>query len=200
MYCDAERCVGEGLEAQIAALGNGHTKRGVEPCCSGSWARHNRNVQPKVWLIAALRAPFPPPEGCRVDLDVLYRIATVDNAAHAALGTRFVAAGARSAELELDWRSELTDHDGGLANGVLAALLDHACSLATVLAANGAVAYAGTMSLRVEYWRRPAAGAGVRARGECEFLGASSAHLRGEVCQAGTVIALARSIVAVTPL
>lgn len=153
---------------------------------------------PRVDRIAANRAPFLPPPGCRVDLDDLYEIAVSKNAAHKALGTRFVGVGACAAELELEWRPDLADRDGALAGGVLAELLDHACSLATVMAANGTVRHAGTMSLRVEYLARPAAGAGVRVTGQCEHLGTATAHVRGEVRQAGALVAVARSIIAVS--
>jgi hypothetical protein len=118
------------------------------------------------------------PPGSLLDPAYLFTVATVTNAAHAALGTELVAVLPQHAVIRLGRRLAHTEHDGTWAPGVVAALADHVCSFTGVLGLGDVVHFGGTMSLRVEHaapcasswlvaraWARPGPGSVLRVDG-----------------------------------
>lgn len=116
--------------------------------------------------------------GSLLDPAYLFSVATITNAAHAALGTELVVVGAAHAVIRLRRRVEHTEHDGTWAPGVVAALADHVCSFTGVVALGDVAHFGGTMSLRVEHtvpcattwlvaraWARPGPGSVLRVEG-----------------------------------
>jgi acyl-coenzyme A thioesterase PaaI-like protein len=139
------------------------------------------------------------PPGARLALDEVWAVAVTGNVAHQRLGTRLVAIDRCGATLEWPWREDLVV-EGRLPNGVVATLLDHACSLASLVALDDVSLFGGTMGLRVEYLRQAPAGGALIARARCHALGTAVAHVAGSVFPAGapeTVIAIAACSVAV---
>ena len=108
------------------------------------------------------------PEGCVLDLGQVLAVATQTNAAHHAMGTELLALERHGVTLGLAWRDDLVEVvGGGLANGVLATLLDHACSLAVWLSLNDPTSGGATMGVRVDYFAPTEPGEGVHVRAEC---------------------------------
>jgi acyl-coenzyme A thioesterase PaaI-like protein len=118
------------------------------------------------------------PAGSLLEPAYLYSVATITNAAHAALGTELVAVEHRHAVIRLRRRVEHTEADGTWAPGVVAALADHVCSFTGVVALDDVAHFGGTMSLRVEHaapcastwlvaraWARPGPGSVLRVDG-----------------------------------
>jgi uncharacterized protein (TIGR00369 family) len=103
----------------------------------------------------------------------------------AALGFRFVSAGAGRGSIEVPWREDLVgDPDTGvIAGGVVTSLLDHTCGLAITSAAyaniDGPFGTA-TLDLRIDYMRAAAPRAGVTAEAHCYKLTRSIAFVRAE--------------------
>ena len=92
------------------------------------------------------------PEGCTLDLVRVLAVATQTNAAHHDMGTELLALERHGVTIGLAWRDDLAEIDGGgLANGVMAVLLDHACSLAAFLSVNDEARGGATMGLRVDH-------------------------------------------------
>jgi uncharacterized protein (TIGR00369 family) len=111
---------------------------------------------------------LPFPAGIRIDPVRFRAWAESLNRWHAAMGTRLVAVDEWSVTLAMPWQPHLAAADGaGLANGVLAALLDHACALAGMLTTGDETKSGGTMGLRVDHLAptRPGFGVHVVARG-----------------------------------
>jgi acyl-coenzyme A thioesterase PaaI-like protein len=124
----------------------------------------------------------PRPAGSRVDLDYVHAVAMVTNLAQAAMGTELLALARHGATVGLAWREDLADRPGGgLAPGVLACLLDHACGLAALMAVDDHHRLGGTMGLRVDHLAGAEPGRGVVAVGECVRRNDHVAHVRGEV-------------------
>src|SRR5438045_7683684 len=102
------------------------------------------------------------PEGCVLDLARVLAVATQTNAAHHEMGTELLTLERHGLTLGLAWRDDLVEVEGGgLANGVLAALLDHTCSLAAFLSVNDEQRGGATMGLRVEHLAPTEFGKGV---------------------------------------
>lgn len=94
------------------------------------------------------------PAGTRLEAQHLLDVTIRTNAAHAALGTELVGVGPAEACIRLRFRPALAGHDPRRwANGVLAAMLDHVCSLTAVVTLGDDARFGGTMGLRVEYGR-----------------------------------------------
>jgi acyl-coenzyme A thioesterase PaaI-like protein len=110
--------------------------------------------------------PLKPPEGSTLDLTHVHRVATEINAAHRAMGTELIAVERHGATVALGWREDLTEAGGGLAPGVLAALLDHVCSLTALLALDDEARFGTTMSLHLDYLEPALSGRSVHARAE----------------------------------
>ncbi len=143
------------------------------------------------------------PDGCHIDLEFLHAVATETNQAHKALGTQLLAIERHGVTIGLPWRSDLAaNSEGTLANGVLATLLDHACSLAAFLSFNGDYRHGGTMSLRVEYVKPLRPYSPVRVRAHCEETTDAVAYVYGAVFHpdmSGELLAIARCTIAVVP-
>lgn len=108
------------------------------------------------------------PAGTNIDPVRFRAWAETLNRWHAAMGTRLTVVGEGTVTLTMPWQPHLAAADGaGLANGVLAALLDHACALAGMLTTGDEAKAGGTMGLRVDHLAptRPGAGVHVVARG-----------------------------------
>jgi acyl-coenzyme A thioesterase PaaI-like protein len=112
------------------------------------------------------RPPLTRPEGSTLDLARLYLVATDTNAAHKAMGTELLAVERHAATVALAWREDLTDVSGGLAPGVLAALLDHVCSLTALLSLDDEERFGTTMSLHLDYLEPALARRPVHGRAE----------------------------------
>lgn len=103
----------------------------------------------------------------------------------AALGFRFVSAGAGRGSIEVPWREDLVgDPDTGvIAGGVVTSLLDHTCGLAITSAAHadiGGPFGTATLDLRIDYMRAAAPRAGVTAEAHCYKMTRSIAFVRAE--------------------
>ena len=108
------------------------------------------------------------PDGCTLDLARVLAVATETNAAHHDMGTELLALERHGVTIGLAWRDDLTETDGGgLANGVMAVLLDHACSLAAFLSVNDESRGGATMGLRVDHLASAQSGKGVHVRAVC---------------------------------
>ncbi|MEO5838844.1 MAG: PaaI family thioesterase [Acidimicrobiales bacterium] len=122
------------------------------------------------------------PEGCVLDLGQVWAVATQTNAAHYAMGTELLAVERHGVVLGLAWRDDLVEVvGGGLANGVLATLLDHACSLAVWLSVNDETNGGATMGARVDYFSPAEPEMGVHVRAECVHRGDYVGFVRGTV-------------------
>jgi acyl-coenzyme A thioesterase PaaI-like protein len=120
------------------------------------------------------------PEGCVLDLGQVLAVATQTNAAHHAMGTELLSLERHGVTLGLAWRDDLVEVEGGgLANGVLATLLDHACSLAVWLSLNDPTSGGATMGVRVDYFAPTEPGKGVHVRAECVHRGDLVAFVKG---------------------
>ena len=143
------------------------------------------------------------PEGCVLDLGQVLAVATQTNAAHHALGTELLSLERHGVTLGLAWRADLVEVDGGgLANGVLATLLDHACSLAVWLSVNDETNGGATMGVRVDYFAPTEPGMGVHVRAECVHRADYVAFVKGTVFQADrpdAVLAMGTCTVAKQP-
>ncbi len=93
------------------------------------------------------------PAGSALDPVMVFDVATRTNRAQAALGTQLLAVTARSATIRTPWRADLAA--GGpterWANTVVAMLIDHACSLAALIALGDVDRWAGSLDLRVDH-------------------------------------------------
>jgi acyl-coenzyme A thioesterase PaaI-like protein len=128
------------------------------------------------------RDPLARPEGSTLDLARVHAVATTTNRAHHALGTELLALERHGATVGLAWRADLADvADGGLSAGVLACLLDHACSLAALMSADDVVRPGSTMGLRVDHLAAPRPGAAVHVVAECVGRADRVLFVRGEV-------------------
>ncbi|MEO8695261.1 MAG: hypothetical protein ABI658_17180 [Acidimicrobiales bacterium] len=120
------------------------------------------------------------PEGCVLDLGQVLAVATQTNAAHRAMGTELLGLERHGVTLGLAWREDLVDVvGGGLANGVLATLLDHALSLAVWLSVNDENNGGATMGVRVDYFARTEPRLGVHVRAECVHRADYVAFVKG---------------------
>ena len=97
-----------------------------------------------------------------IDLALVRAVATETNRAQRSMGTQLIAVERHGVTIELPWRDDLTDADGGLAPGVLAALLDHACSLAALVSLDDPARFGTTISLRVDQLEPATPGRAVR--------------------------------------
>jgi len=104
----------------------------------------------------------------------------------AALGFRFVSAGAGKGSLEVPWREDLVgDPDTQvIAGGVVTSLLDHTCGLAVASAAHTFPFSTATLDLRIDYMRPAAPRAGVVAEAHCYKLTRSIAFVRAQAWDA----------------
>ena len=123
--------------------------------------------------------PLAQPEGSTLDLTHLHKVATEINAAHRAMGTELLAVERHGATVALAWREDLTEAGGGLAPGVLAALLDHVCSLAALLSLDDEARFGTTMSLHLDYLEPANSGHPVHARAECIREASGVVFVRG---------------------
>jgi uncharacterized protein (TIGR00369 family) len=102
----------------------------------------------------------------------------------AALGFRFVSAGAGRGSIEVPWREDLVgDPDTEvIAGGVVTSLLDHTCGLAINAATHAAGGPFGTatLDLRIDYMRPAAPRAGITAEAHCYKMTRSIAFVRAE--------------------
>jgi acyl-coenzyme A thioesterase PaaI-like protein len=120
------------------------------------------------------------PAGSRIDLDELVAVATWTNVAHRLLGTRLLAVERHGVTIGVDWREDLVADVGtaALMSGLIACLVDHACSLAVHVGLDGAPAYGGTIGLRVDHLGPLAPRRGVHARAETHRITTTVAHAR----------------------
>ena len=143
------------------------------------------------------------PEGCTLDLTYVLAVATQTNVAHRELGTEVVALERHGVTLGVAWRADLVEREGGgLANGVLATMLDHTCSLAVLMTINDERLGGATMGLRVDHLVPAEPGRGVHVRAECMHRGSRVAYVQGVAFhpeQPDTIIARATCTVAVQP-
>ena len=143
------------------------------------------------------------PDGCTLDLGYVLAVATQTNVAHRNLGTELLSLERHGVTLGLAWRDDLVEHEGGgLANGVLATMLDHTCSLAAFMSVNDDRLGGATMGLRVEHLAPAEPGKGVHVRGECVRRAPHVAFVQGTVVHPDrpqTIIAMAMCSVAVQP-
>jgi acyl-coenzyme A thioesterase PaaI-like protein len=130
-------------------------------------------------------------------------VATQTNAAHRNLGTELLGLERHGVTLGLAWRADLVDEEGGgIANGVLATLLDHACSLAAFLSVNDERLGGATMGLRVDHLVATSPGVGVHVRAQCVRRAPRVAFVQGTVFHpddADRAVAIATCTVAVQP-
>lgn len=116
------------------------------------------------------------PEGSTIDLDMVLAVAERTNAAHRTMGTRMVSVQRHSALIELDWRPDLAEVDGGgIGHGALAALLDHGCALAALMSADDEAKAGATIGLRVDHVSPSRPGEPVRVQGRCDGRGSGVA-------------------------
>jgi uncharacterized protein (TIGR00369 family) len=120
-----------------------------------------------------------PPAGSTLDLAHVHAVATQENTAHKAMGTELVAVERHGATVALPWRDDLAEAGGGLAPGALAALLDHACSLAALLSLDDEGRFGSTMSLHVDYLGPAQPGRRVHAQAECFSQTPAMVFVRG---------------------
>ena len=143
------------------------------------------------------------PEGCVLDLGQVLAVATQTNAAHHAMGTELLSLERHGVTLGLEWRDDLVEVDGGgLANGVLATLLDHACSLAVWLSLNDETSGGATMGVRVDYFAPAEPGKRVEVRAQCLHRAAFVAFVKGTVVhpdRPDAVLAIGTCTVATQP-
>ena len=122
------------------------------------------------------------PEGCVLDLARVLAVATVTNAAHHDMGTELLSLERHGVTLGLAWRGDLVDAEGGgLARGILAVLLDHACSLAAFLSVNDETRGGATMGLRVDHFAPAEPGEGVHVHAVCVHRAPHVAFATGTV-------------------
>ena len=119
------------------------------------------------WPGSEAGSPLTQPEGLTLDIAHLEEMATVTNAAHRAMGTKLLAVERHGATVSVAWRQDLTEAGGGLAPGVLAALLDHVCSLAALVSLDDEERFGTTMSLHLDYLEPARSGRPVHGRAEC---------------------------------
>jgi acyl-coenzyme A thioesterase PaaI-like protein len=119
------------------------------------------------------------PDGSTIDLAFVHAVATELNRAHRSMGTQLVAVERRGATIALPWRDDLAELDGGLAPGVIAALFDHACSLAALLSLDDPARFGTTMSVRVDYLEAAQPRRAVRVRAEALHEGPQVLSVRG---------------------
>ena len=143
------------------------------------------------------------PEGCTLDLSYVLAVATQTNVAHRNLGTELLSLERHGVTLGVAWRDDLVEREGGgLANGVLATMLDHTCSLAAFMSVNDDRLGGATMGLRVDYLAPAEPGQGVHVRAECVRRAPYVAFVQGTVFhpeRPESVIARAICTVAVQP-
>ncbi len=124
-------------------------------------------------------SPLTPPAGSTLDLAHVHAVATEANAAHKAMGTELLAVERHGATVALPWRRDLAEAAGGLAPGVLAALLDHACSLAALISLDDEARFGSTMSLHLDYLGPAQPGRRVHAHAECFSQAPAIVFVRG---------------------
>jgi acyl-coenzyme A thioesterase PaaI-like protein len=143
------------------------------------------------------------PEGCTLDLEYVLAVATQTNVAHRNLGTELLSLERHGVILGVAWRADLVETDGGgIANGVLATMLDHACSLAAFLSVNDERLGGATMGLRVDHLAAAAPKQGVHVHARCVRRAPHVAFVQGSVFHPDApdhVIAIATCTVAVQP-
>lgn len=115
--------------------------------------------------------PSPPggltrPEGSTIDLDLVRAVATESNRAQRRMATELLSVRRHGATIAVPWRGDLADETDALASGVVAAMLDHACSLAALLSLDDPARFGTTMSLRVDHLSRPRPGRPLHAGAE----------------------------------
>jgi acyl-coenzyme A thioesterase PaaI-like protein len=106
-------------------------------------------------------------------------VATEANAAHKAMGTELIAVERHGATVALPWRRDLAEAAGGLAPGALAALLDHACSLAALISLDDEARFGSTMSLHLDYLEPAQPGRGVHVHAQCLSQASEVVFVRG---------------------
>lgn len=143
------------------------------------------------------------PEGCTLDLSYVLAVATQTNVAHRELGTEVVALERHGVTLGVAWRADLVEREGGgLANGVLATMLDHTCSLAVLMTIDDERLGGATMGLRVDHLAPAEPRRGVHVRAECLHRASRVAYVQGVAFhpeQPDAIIARATCTVAVQP-
>ena len=121
------------------------------------------------------------PGGATIDLALVRAVATETNRAQRSMGTRLIAVERHGVTIELACRDDLADADGGLAAGVLAALLDHACSLAALVSLDDPARFGTTISLRVDHLEAAAPGRAVQVAARTMHRGAQLVTVQGRV-------------------
>lgn len=124
--------------------------------------------------------PFARPPGSTIDLAFVHAVATETNRAQRSMGTQLLAIDRHGATVALPWRDDLADPSGAFAPGVLAALLDHACSLAALLSLDDPARFGTTVNLRVDYLAPVLPAQPVHVRGEAVHEGSQAMAIRGE--------------------
>jgi acyl-coenzyme A thioesterase PaaI-like protein len=130
-------------------------------------------------------------------------VATQTNVAHRDLGTELLTLERHGVTLALAWRADLVETEGGgIANGVLATLLDHACSLAAFLSVNDERLGGATMGLRVDHLAATVPQQGVHVHAQCVRRAPHVAFVHGRVfhpAKPDDLVAIATCTVAVQP-
>ncbi len=121
-----------------------------------------------------------PSAGSTIDMALVSAVATETNRAHRSMGTELIDVERHGATIQLAWREDLADADGGLAPGVLAALLDHACSLAALVSLDDPALFGTTISLRVDHLEPSAPGRPVRVTAAAVHRGSDLVTVHGK--------------------
>ena len=110
------------------------------------------------------------PTGSTLDPAMVFAVATRTNAAQATLGTQLLDVGANTATIRVPWRADLgaAGATARWADFVVAMLVDHACSLAALIALDDPARWAGSLDLRVDHCRPLDASPFLVARAVCD--------------------------------
>jgi acyl-coenzyme A thioesterase PaaI-like protein len=110
------------------------------------------------------------PHGSTLDPALVFAVATRTNAAQAALGTQLLGVEPAGATIRTPWRDDLGTgaSPNRWSNVIVATLIDHACSLAALVALDDVARWAGSLDLRVDYRRPLDASAFLTARAVCD--------------------------------
>jgi acyl-coenzyme A thioesterase PaaI-like protein len=123
------------------------------------------------------------PVGSKLDLKAIVAVAVETNAAHRTLSTKLLRIEQHAATLGIEWQTDLFGDllGGAWPNGVIASLLDHACSLAALISLDDARRFVATLGLRIDYLRQPNTGVPIHARAECYWTTSAVCLVRGAV-------------------
>ena len=143
------------------------------------------------------------PVGSTVDIARVQEVAEKTNAAHRTMGTRLLGLERHGALIGLGWRDDLVEIvGGGIGNGALTALLDHACGLAALMSIDDWERAGATIGLRVDHLARTRSGVEVHVRGRCEGVGDRVAFVTARAFHPDTPdepVAMATATVACAP-